>query len=392
MYSVNVPAVIIANVLGLAILFVVRFCTNAIVENYRDKDIRMVQVATAFDVVGFFVEMLMYSLSTSRGEIVRMIILLCRTFASVSNIWVSVMWIGFLRYHLYGDKKEIDLQMKFFYGIAGAVTALLTLNLFIPFLFTVDEENVYTRLIPGYGLVFIVAALMIYSIIYYYDYRKTEGFVRFFPIGVFLIPSAIGYTLQMFIYGISLGWASLAISLSGIMMSLQSEISYVDNVTGLANRSFLLTTKPYKRVSGVIMLDIDRFKYINSTFGHKEGDVVLRDFGKVVQRIAQRYGFAVRYTGDEFLLFSRLGKEKLLEQIVLELRRALEHSEMDIERPYEISFSYGLKGYDPDSESFEDIEKVLEYRLNKNKALFYEKHPELDRRRTRENKEKDGSE
>ena len=47
----------------------------------------------------------------------------------------------------------------------------------------------------------------------------------------------------------------------------------------------------------------------------------------------------------------------------------------------EMSFSYGLKVYDPDTESFDDIEKVLEERLNKNKALFYERHPELNRRR-----------
>ena len=381
MSSVSVTAVVVANLIGLMILLIVRYCTNSILENYREKDIRMVQIAVALNLAGFFTDMLMYSLDSSRGEIVRIIILLCRTYASFANIWISVLWIGFLKYHLYGEKKEINTQMKLLCVMGIVIDALLVINFFFPFLFSVDENNHYTRLLPGYGLVLVVLVLMAYSIIHYYDYRRTKGLVRFFPIGVFLIPVAIGHPIQMMIYGLSLGWVSMAISLSGILMSLQSEAAYVDNVTGLVNRAFLFNTKPYRRVSGVIMFDLDRFKYINSAFGHKEGDNALRDFGKTVQRVALRYGFAVRYTGDEFLLFSRIGKEQLLEQIVEEIRKELDRIEVGVNRPYELSFSYGLKVYDPETESFDDIEKVLEERLNKNKALFYERHPELDRRR-----------
>jgi diguanylate cyclase (GGDEF)-like protein/putative nucleotidyltransferase with HDIG domain len=51
----------------------------------------------------------------------------------------------------------------------------------------------------------------------------------------------------------------------------------------------------------VIMLDLDDFKLVNDTFGHKLGDRMLREVAGLVQAQLREYDFLARYAGDEFV-------------------------------------------------------------------------------------------
>lgn len=51
----------------------------------------------------------------------------------------------------------------------------------------------------------------------------------------------------------------------------------------------------------VIMLDLDGFKGVNDTFGHKVGDQMLREVGEVIYSQLRDYDFLARYGGDEFI-------------------------------------------------------------------------------------------
>lgn len=82
-----------------------------------------------------------------------------------------------------------------------------------------------------------------------------------------------------------------------------------DAITGLPNaRSFQLEfDKELKRAmrSGstfqLLMLDLDGFKAVNDTFGHRVGDSVLTALGKVIRAQLREYDFLARYAGDEFV-------------------------------------------------------------------------------------------
>lgn len=52
----------------------------------------------------------------------------------------------------------------------------------------------------------------------------------------------------------------------------------------------------------VLMLDLDGFKSVNDTFGHKVGDVLLREISKVMRGQLRDYDFLARYAGDEFVV------------------------------------------------------------------------------------------
>lgn len=51
----------------------------------------------------------------------------------------------------------------------------------------------------------------------------------------------------------------------------------------------------------LIMLDLDGFKAVNDTFGHKVGDTLLREISKVMRTQLREYDFLARYAGDEFV-------------------------------------------------------------------------------------------
>ena len=92
---------------------------------------------------------------------------------------------------------------------------------------------------------------------------------------MFLIPILIGFLAQEFHYGISTSWPAVAIAHCGLLMSLQNEMAYVDNLTGILNRSYLFNTKVYEDMAGAIMIDVNHFKEINDQYGHASGDKVL---------------------------------------------------------------------------------------------------------------------
>ena len=66
----------------------------------------------------------------------------------------------------------------------------------------------------------------------------------------------------------------------------------------------------YNRFMSILIIDIDKFKYINDTFGHLQGDVILKDVSKIFRENTREQDILCRYGGDEFvLLFPETDKE-----------------------------------------------------------------------------------
>ncbi|MGP1717103.1 MAG: diguanylate cyclase domain-containing protein [Methylophilus sp.] len=83
-----------------------------------------------------------------------------------------------------------------------------------------------------------------------------------------------------------------------------------DVLTGLANRRLMherleITMANCQRMSvhgALIMLDLDKFKHINDTYGHASGDELLKQVAKRLQRSVRGNDTAARLGGDEFVL------------------------------------------------------------------------------------------
>jgi two-component system cell cycle response regulator len=88
------------------------------------------------------------------------------------------------------------------------------------------------------------------------------------------------------------------------------EMAMHDSLTGLWNRAAIvdlinneLQRSRRDRTSvAVMMVDVDYFKSVNDTFGHRAGDAVLREIGRTMKRNIREYDAAGRYGGEEFLI------------------------------------------------------------------------------------------
>ena len=73
----------------------------------------------------------------------------------------------------------------------------------------------------------------------------------------------------------------------------------------------------------ILMLDLDGFKAVNDTFGHKTGDKLLRELAKVMRSQLRDYDFLARYAGDEFVAIIPETDEVSVEELCQRLEKAV---------------------------------------------------------------------
>jgi diguanylate cyclase (GGDEF)-like protein/putative nucleotidyltransferase with HDIG domain len=85
--------------------------------------------------------------------------------------------------------------------------------------------------------------------------------------------------------------------------ALTDQMTTLPNARGLHVRfdEEVARARRNNRPFHVIMLDLDDFKLVNDTFGHKIGDRMLRDVANLIQSQLREYDFLSRYAGDEFV-------------------------------------------------------------------------------------------
>ena len=133
------------------------------------------------------------------------------------------------------------------------------------------------------------------------------------------------------------------------------KLAHFDVLTGCCSRGYGLDqleqqikiANRKKTTVTLFYLDIDRFKYINDAFGHKEGDMVLKEVVNLFNSTLREIDIICRIGGDEFLLIFPDSSPKDISLIRKRLDKNLEKLNQNLNRPYEISFSIGISIYDP---------------------------------------------
>ncbi len=126
-------------------------------------------------------------------------------------------------------------------------------------------------------------------------------------------------------------------------------ISVKDEMTGLYNRrgmyeeldKMLAASKAADRLF-IIVIDMDRLKYINDTYGHGEGDFSIRTVGKAAEAITMTSEICIRAGGDEFFIIG-IGDydESDINKRTEKFNRIMKKLSDDSGKPYIISASIG---------------------------------------------------
>ena len=108
----------------------------------------------------------------------------------------------------------------------------------------------------------------------------------------------------------------VALFLIGILNTIYSlqvqKKLFIDSLTGLFNRKYLqeIEIKLPLHKYAVAMIDIDHFKVVNDTYGHKAGDYVLQECAKIFEEATRESDIVIRYGGEEFVLLLNIRRQE----------------------------------------------------------------------------------
>jgi diguanylate cyclase (GGDEF)-like protein len=112
----------------------------------------------------------------------------------------------------------------------------------------------------------------------------------------------------------------------------------------------------------LVMFDIDHFKKVNDTFGHAEGDAVLRELADIIRLEVRRLDTAARYGGEEFAAI--LPEVSAKEAYVFAERLRIHVEEAFTQGNIQITISLGIAtAKDGDEESVESLIKRADTKL-----------------------------
>lgn len=161
--------------------------------------------------------------------------------------------------------------------------------------------------------------------------RHKEQALRARRLGMLLapIPVLISSLAQLLWPSISL--TPVGCTLAAILYSLEyrSGVASVDRLTRLHNRNFIMAYLDdlvgREKDSFCMMIDIDKFKMVNDTYGHVTGDNLLIRFSEVLKELCAKYDFVPsRYAGDEFVIGCKTEDENEIQFFCKDLRKAFE--------------------------------------------------------------------
>ena len=108
-------------------------------------------------------------------------------------------------------------------------------------------------------------------------------------------------------------------------MSTYSQALYRDPLTNAYNRRYYTEqSESFANAEGVAMIDVDNFKSVNDTYGHQNGDEVLRLIVRGISECIRATDILVRYGGDEFVLFFQNIPADIFASRLEEIRRRVE--------------------------------------------------------------------
>ncbi len=164
--------------------------------------------------------------------------------------------------------------------------------------------------------------------------------------------------------------------------AITTKQSKTDGLTNLYNQSsfkdYYEKAFEYANSSGMslhlALIDIDDFKSINDTYGHRVGDIILEKVSLIIQENITSSDIAARYGGEEFaLLMFEQSFEQAYAQVEQIRQKLALMGHLELEGA-SITVSIGLKSYSPNlskDKLFEEVDAYLysAKRTGKNKTV-----------------------
>lgn len=329
-------------------------------------------------------------------------------FINISIIYLVLSLTLYLMRHVLPVQVASPLAVRVWFGLAmGLAAVLLTVNSF-----SVGEARIDLRIIPlalaaAYAGPIGVAVTIGLTLLGRFGLDgMTDQFIRSFgTLGLFFVLSLVlnrlslrrghlysaylvfgavlvlfriagnipmhaftnvflPYFVIIFFGGWMCYWVAKQIETHLRMFRLHTQRATVDELTGLPNRYLTLERLNDVEASGLpwalLVIDVDRFKQLNDTYGHRAGDAVLRRIGTTLRDHCPEAGFVGRYGGEEFVMVTEDTHDA--DQLAERLVRAVRETTYTFEGepiPMTISVGVSIANAEPGTVVFERADAAL---------------------------------
>ncbi|MBR3514730.1 MAG: diguanylate cyclase [Lachnospiraceae bacterium] len=298
-----------------------------------------------------------YAMDCAAIPQIRWISILLKTVYFLSASVAGYFWFIFMG--TLSDAKLMRSRKSILFSgsLVVAHFLLAVINVFTGILFRIDENMMYSRG-PVFGLQYLVIYAYLASAGFHALYMANRNYVeraRYIVIATFPIIPAISALFQLFYWRVP--YNCMAFTLSVLIMYLNELGDQVSRepLTGLANRKHFMHAleegmKEHEEDGKLylFMIDMNRFKQINDTFGHVEGDKAILMTADALREACSelhRKIVIARYGGDEFALVAELEEAGEAERLKEEIFSKLADQNAKILLSYKLSLCIGVARY-----------------------------------------------
>ena len=256
---------------------------------------------------------------------------------------------------------------------------LVIVNFFTGILFYIDGNGYYQR-----GPLFLVQYFISYiyvfvtclrALIGIFDKNKKVMRPTLIKLALFPLAPAIAGIVQFIYPNLPLACATLSLAILLLYMHSMDQVIAVDPLTKLGNRKhFLYRYEQWLENDNsdsmyLMMIDANKFKSINDTYGHIEGDAALVRISEAMRMAcaqSRKKSSCIRFGGDEFLIMVWTSDVSEVHKIGENVVVLLKDLNDEANAPYELTVCIGVSKAD----KTRDIKDIIE---EADKKLYEEK-------------------
>ena len=280
----------------------------------------------------------------------------------VFNIGIPFLWVVYVEIAISKELKSTYRRLKWLAIPMLLLFLFIIVNLFTGSIFTVDENNVYARNAGLYAFVVVAYAYLAYASVRAVQAARRaswkEDTRRYYTMAFFMVPPGVAGIIQIFVYGLSLIWVFVTISIMLMYIDVLNRQISTDPLTGINNRRELTkyilreTKDPsHQGILALIMMDVDSFKQVNDTYGHHFGDEILIRVSEILKHSCKNtLAFLARFGGDEFCVVYPAKDKADVESLIAKILRNVVRWNTMSSDPVKIGLSIGYSVWRVDAE------------------------------------------
>lgn len=321
---------------------------------------------------------------------------------TVSLMEYMALFLAPIPLTIYMYDQAVSVRIKYSRQIYVMILVLEVLFIFTSiFLHTFDIIHCFVTL--KYIQMMMVGLMVYFAVIAIMGLKGKNDSNRLYLIGILEIMVCVGYDLISYnieryfgyhllnIKGFSaIGFTIYVVILIGIFyMNVTEKImkeaeqanlfkqAYYDDLTQLYNRRYCM--EEMQRIGetneenvGIICFDVNNLKTINDTYGHTEGDFLIKTSAQIIYKTFHEVGITGRIGGDEFIGIIRLRKKKI-EKILEDFEKNVAEKNKEI-KDFDISIAYGYALVEEiEDRNIERVYQLADRRMYEKKKRMKEK-------------------